>query len=715
MIFTDRTITVRKGESRIDEPIVVYRGDYELEVRFTILNSRFKFMSGTNMIESEKSSYGQLAILTPYGGNIFSDIVRCNDGSVTFVLTADMLNQIEEVGLYSFQIRLMDYNKESRVSIPPIEYGIEVREPIASEDHDNSVNNAIVGYSIAKVVDPKKEKVGDTFDESGNYNKTKWETGDRISEGKLNKIEDAIDKVNENEVNSTASLSKRIDNNFNVLDSIKANESDVFLKNNGININDFDEETRRTFLDLQGIDVNYVLGYNAVKSMNIANGQVTAEKLANSSVLFNKVADDFMCGDVINDNNTLRSTIKTGLYLVVGCSETPNVNNAYILSVKRCKLADGRYYIEQNIIDTVTNECYSRFFAERGSVPSVFTQITHTTHNIKFNDINDHMLSSQVMITTNEELLTTVKNGTYLVSNCSDLPNQQQTYYMDVINYIFDGRIFTRQTLHSTVGEQYYRIVDSKYPSVARPFVKISPKKPLEGKRAVFFGDSVMEFGTIPTKVSEITGATTYNVGFGGCRMTTTLDDNYNEMSMSKLAETITTGDFSKLENASEILARQGDDNRHIVATLKSIDFSKIDIIVVAYGTNDLSIANLGENDSYDTSTFKGAINNVIKLISTKYPHIKILFCTPIYRARMSVGDGQDADVTPNPHGLYLKQFVDAMIEVTAINHIPCQDMYRNCGINKYNHVYYLSDGLHPNEKGDNLIAEKYSSFIINN
>ena len=230
MIFTDRTITVRKGESRIDEPIVVYRGDYELKVRFTILNSRFKFMSGTNMIESEKASYGQLAILTPYGGNIFSDIVRCNDGSVTFVLTAEMLNQIEEVGLYSFQIRLMDYNKESRVSIPPIEFGIEVREPIASEDHDNSVNNAIVGYSIAKVVDPKEENVGNTFDESGNYNKTKWETGDRISEGKLNKIEDALDKINRNEKDNTATLSKRIDNNFNVLDSTKADKVELDLQ-----------------------------------------------------------------------------------------------------------------------------------------------------------------------------------------------------------------------------------------------------------------------------------------------------------------------------------------------------------------------------------------------------------------------------------------------------------------------------------------------------
>lgn len=222
MIFTDRIITVRKGESKINEPIIIYRGDYELEVRFTIMNSKFKFMSATNLIESENAAYGQLAILTPYGGNIFSVIAKCNEGTVTFVLTKAMLDQIEEVGLYSFQIRLFDYNKESRVSIPPVEFGIEVREPITSEDHDNSVNNAIVGYSIAKIADALNEKVPDTFNSNGDYNKTIWDTGDRITEGRLNKIEDALDKINQNEKNDVASLDKRVTNNFNVLDSAKA-------------------------------------------------------------------------------------------------------------------------------------------------------------------------------------------------------------------------------------------------------------------------------------------------------------------------------------------------------------------------------------------------------------------------------------------------------------------------------------------------------------
>lgn len=301
MIFTDRTITVRKGESRIDEPIVVYRGDYELEVRFTILNSRFKFMSGTNMIESEKASYGQLAILTPYGGNIFSDIVKCNDGSVTFVLTAEMLNQIEEVGLYSFQIRLMDYNKESRVSIPPIEFGIEVREPIASEDHDNSVNNAIVGYSIAKVVDPKEENVGDTFNESGNYNKTKWETGDRISQGKLNKIEDAIDKINKNEMNNSASLSKRIDSNFNVLDATKADKNEVFtMANMGQDIKEA----------MTGGSVA-VVGENSVDTINILDGAVTPSKM------------DLSCDNLLR-NKPLTNQIHTGLSISSGTEHRDN-------------------------------------------------------------------------------------------------------------------------------------------------------------------------------------------------------------------------------------------------------------------------------------------------------------------------------------------------------------------------------------------------------
>ena len=227
MIFTDRQITVHKGKSSIDEPVILYRGDYEVSIKFTIIESKLRFKSGVNLVDSGKASFGQLAILAPYGGNVFSEVVKFEDGSVTFTLTKEMIDQLEEVGLYSFQIRLFDYYRESRVSIPPVEFGIEVREPVASEDHDNEVNNAIVGYSIAKVVDGLNEDVRDTFDGNDNYNKTDWKTGDRISQGKLNKIEDALDKINQNEKNDVATLNKRVNNNFNVLDASKADATQI--------------------------------------------------------------------------------------------------------------------------------------------------------------------------------------------------------------------------------------------------------------------------------------------------------------------------------------------------------------------------------------------------------------------------------------------------------------------------------------------------------
>ena len=69
-------------------------------------------------------------------------------------------------------------------------------------------------------------------------------------------------------------LAARLDASDDELTSVtaqlaqKANQLDVFLKSKGININDFDDSTRKAFLEAQGIDVNYVLGDRNVKPRN---------------------------------------------------------------------------------------------------------------------------------------------------------------------------------------------------------------------------------------------------------------------------------------------------------------------------------------------------------------------------------------------------------------------------------------------------------------
>lgn len=199
MIFTESTIKISNNVSKMDSTIVLYRGDKNVEIRFTILQSPFKYSNtaATNVIESTNASYGQLVIKTPNDKPpIFSEVSATKEGTVLFTITKEMIDEIEEVGVYTFQIRLMDENKQSRVTIPPVENGIEIKEPIAIEDDNttNVVGLAKANYAVATLSDVDTP----AFDDNGKYIKTNWNDGDVITNASLNKIEDGIYTTNEN-------------------------------------------------------------------------------------------------------------------------------------------------------------------------------------------------------------------------------------------------------------------------------------------------------------------------------------------------------------------------------------------------------------------------------------------------------------------------------------------------------------------------------------
>lgn len=231
MIFVDRTVTVSQGTSHISEPIIMYRGDYDIAVRFTILNSNVKFKSGYNMIEYENSSNAQLAILKPNNETIFSETVRCNNGVAEFIFSEKLIDEIDEVGNYSFHIRLFDYTQRSRITIPEIVNGIIVREPIVSEDRDNKVEVAKADYAIATFSSTEGEP---PVEESVLYEKTEWVSGDKITVNRLNKVENALADIynllqayHEECLTSQEELNRQQTTNFEVL----MNEIEA-LKNN---------------------------------------------------------------------------------------------------------------------------------------------------------------------------------------------------------------------------------------------------------------------------------------------------------------------------------------------------------------------------------------------------------------------------------------------------------------------------------------------------
>lgn len=206
MIFTERTIMVVNDSATINKPLILYRGDKNIELKITIAESQFKFRNNdaSNVIETTDASYAQLVINTPYGLPIFSDVAATKNGAVIFVITEAMIDEIREVGAYEIQIRLLDDNKQSRASIPPVSNAIEIREPIAIEDgsavDSNAVNTARVNRALTTTSAPLE-----VFDSQGNYIKKTWGDGDPITDAALNKMEAGIDGVNKKIANIAGS------------------------------------------------------------------------------------------------------------------------------------------------------------------------------------------------------------------------------------------------------------------------------------------------------------------------------------------------------------------------------------------------------------------------------------------------------------------------------------------------------------------------------
>lgn len=136
MIYTASKVTIKNYQATIDKTIILYRGDRNVEIQFEILESVYRQyrVEGSNVILNLNASYGQLVIQKPDYTHILSDIAPTQDGKVIFTIPGELIDESVEVGQYTFQIRLYNDDKTSRVTLPPVAGGIDIVEPIASED-----------------------------------------------------------------------------------------------------------------------------------------------------------------------------------------------------------------------------------------------------------------------------------------------------------------------------------------------------------------------------------------------------------------------------------------------------------------------------------------------------------------------------------------------------------------------------------------------------
>ena len=174
MIYATVGMTVGDYSSKCDTNIVLYRGDRNVEIRFVIKGNRFTVLDST---------YAQMIIIRPSATSVISDPAPIQNDTVVFTISEDMIDELKEIGAYTFQVRLYDNSMNARATLPPCEGCLIINEPIATE----GINTAMINYSAVLASETDEE----TFDENNSYNKTVWMDGDIITDARMNKIEKA--------------------------------------------------------------------------------------------------------------------------------------------------------------------------------------------------------------------------------------------------------------------------------------------------------------------------------------------------------------------------------------------------------------------------------------------------------------------------------------------------------------------------------------------
>lgn len=329
---------------------------------------------------------------------------------------------------------------------------------------------------------------------------------------------------------------------------------------------------------------------------------------------------------------------------------------------------------------------------------------------------------------SNIDVNTAIEAGYYVVlySGMTNNPPFDENYFLEV--HPTDGN-WCMQVATSLTNP------DNRYVRVIRPSLTTYPewqrvnKSKLHGKKILFLGDSIMESYTIPHEIGQATGAEIINCAIGGTRMGRTGSgvngDGYRDCGGWRIAEAIDSGDWSTVRTAVEYLRDSKNDNNIAqLELLENLDFSTVDILVVSYGTNDFTggWTTLGTPTDEDISdpdgtatTWSAHWNNFLKRIRAKYPNIKILCLSPIWRRTTptdTAGIVGGSDVSPDLLDQYLYQYGDSLHEICKRHKVEYHDMYRTSGIDELTHTHYLGDELHPNLTGAKMLAGKIQGLI---
>lgn len=150
---------------------------------------------------------------------------------------------------------------------------------------------------------------------------------------------------------------------------------------------------------------------------------------------------------------------------------------------------------------------------------------------------------------------------------------------------------------------------------------------------------------------------------------------------------------------------------------LRAPDMDKdADAVIVFGGTNDYGHgdAEMGTFEDSTPDTFCGALNYLFEYLKKEYPCSEMLILTPLHRRNEDNirGDGsKKKDAAP------LVDYVENIRIAAKTHSLDLIDLYECAGIDPAkgnDNAEYFTDGLHPNDKGHEIIAKMVYEFLKN-
>jgi len=280
-------------------------------------------------------------------------------------------------------------------------------------------------------------------------------------------------------------------------------------------------------------------------------------------------------------------------------------------------------------------------------------------------------------------------------------------YFRCYVDESFDGQIYFSTNVPSNPIDYSYSLTKVEKPDDSKRKLTI-----------VNFGDSVFGNTQHSTSISgclqKIRGDIVYNFGFGGTTLgvrDTATESAWDVFAFHSLVDSVCKNDYSKQEDMLNSDIYFPSYFFTTIDSLKTMDWNTVDVITIAYGTNDYNKDVPLNGDDYDVTNFKGALQYSVKRLQETYPHIRIIVITPILRF---FDDGTCSDDADRSGTGTLIDFKDVLLDTCEQLHLPVINAYDDLGLSQYNKPTYfqIDDGCHLNERGRMMYAALISGKI---